>query len=281
MSWNGVLDDSQRSAFARDGLLVIRDFYDLQTDILPIKQGIHRVIRQVMLRHGITGTQGAEAGAPFDEHYQPLIAADRSYGGEVYDAAKQIPAFVRLLGKPEHELLFALLRPGSIPGVAAGGSGIRIDNPGEDRYRAEWHQEYPSQLRSLDGLVFWSPLIQMTEDLGPVRFCLGSHLDGPQPVLTRVAGDGKTGAYAVRLRDEAQLLGRYTQIAPLLAPGDLVVVDFLTLHASGYNTSHRSRWSMQFRYFNFADPTGMAHGWKGSFAAGVDFKSIHPELCAD
>jgi len=38
---------------------------------------------------------------------------------------------------------------------------------------------------------------------------------------------------------------------------------------------------MQFRYFDFSEPTGMAHGWKGSFAAGVDFKKIHPELCVD
>jgi hypothetical protein len=35
---------------------------------------------------------------------------------------------------------------------------------------------------------------------------------------------------------------------------------------------------MQFRYFNFLEPTGQSHGWKGSFAAGVDFASIHPEL---
>jgi hypothetical protein len=281
MSWNGVLDDSQRDAFHRDGFLVIRAFYDVQADIAPIQLGIRRVIGQVLLRHGITDTCGTAADASFDDDYQALIAKDRSFGGEVYDAVKQIPAFTRLLGKPEHETLFALLRPGSIPGIAAGGSGIRIDNPGEDQYRAEWHQEYPSQLRSLDGLVFWSPLVEMTNELGPVRFCPGSHVFGPHPVHTRASGDGKTGAYAVRLRDEQQLLERYPQVAPLMSPGDLVVVDFLTLHASGYNTSHRSRWSMQFRYFNFADATGMSHGWKGSFAAGVDFRAIHPELCAD
>ncbi|KQY49726.1 phytanoyl-CoA dioxygenase family protein [Lysobacter sp. Root494] len=281
MSWNGVLDDSQRDAFHRDGFLVIRAFYDVQADIAPIQLGIRRVIGQVLLRHGITNTCRTAADASFDDDYQALIAKDRSFGGEVYDAVKQIPAFTRLLGKPEHETLFALLRPGSIPGIAAGGSGIRIDNPGEDQYRAEWHQEYPSQLRSLDGLVFWSPLVEMTNELGPVRFCPGSHLAGPQPVHTHASGNGKTGAYAVRLRDEQQLLERYPQVAPLMSPGDLAVVDFLTLHASGYNTSRRSRWSMQFRYFNFAEPTGMSHGWKGSFAAGVDFRAIHPELCAD
>ena len=90
---------------------------------------------------------------------------------------------------------------------------------------------------------------------------------------------GRTGAYSLLLHDEARIIGKYVQIAPLTAPTDLVVIDFLVLHASGHNRGNRSRWTMQFRYFNFADPVGRAHAWKGSFAAGVDFRTIHPELC--
>ena len=259
---------------------MVPGFYDLAEDVLPVQRGIHQVIGQVMKRHGIADQRPPFAADDFDAGYQALIASDRAYGGEVYDAVKQLPAFIRLLSTPKHEALFRQLRPASIPGIAAGGYGIRIDNPGEDRFRAAWHQEYPAQLRSLDGLVFWSPLVRMTEALGPVQFCPGSHRAGPAPVLSAPAG-GKTGAYALTLKDEAGLLERYPRVAPLAMPGDLVVVDFLTLHASGANTSQRSRWSMQFRYFNFDEPVGMSHGWKGSFAAGVDFRDIHPELCAD
>lgn len=274
-----LLSNAQAEEFQRDGLVVLRGFYDTARDIEPIQRGIHRVIGQVMKRHGIADTRAAFSAHTFDEGYQHLIAADRALGGEVYDAVKQIPAFIRLLGDARHEELFRALRPGAIPGIAAGGYGIRIDNPNEESFRAEWHQEYPSQLRSLDGLVFWSPLVPITRETGPVQFCRGSHLAGPHAVTTRTAG--KAGAYALRLHDEAALLARHEKIAPLTSPGDLVIVDFLTLHASGYNTSHRSRWSLQFRYFNFDEPTGLAHGWKGSFAAGVDFRQVHPELCAD
>lgn len=274
------LSDAQVAQFHRNGVLVVPGFYDRLTDILPIQWAIHQLIGQVMKRHGIPDSRPTFSVDHFDESYQSLIAHDRSWGGEVYDAVKQIPAFVRLLSDPRHEELFKLLRPGSIPGIAAGGYGIRIDNPNEDRFRAEWHQEYPTQLRSLDGLVFWSPLVPMTPDLGPVRFCLGSQIEGAVPVLTQSDGN-KTGAYALRLKNESVLLARYPQTAPLTSPGDLVIIDFLTLHASGFNRSGRSRWSMQFRYFNFNEPTGLTHGWKGSFAAGVDFRNIHPELCAD
>lgn len=280
MSRNGALSNSQTAEFQRDGVLVVPAFYDVEEDIVPVQRGIHRLIGQVMKRHGMEDTRPPFSAERFDDGYQPLIARDRAFGGEIYDAVKQIPAFIRLLGDPKHERLFKALRPGAIPGIAAGGYGIRIDNPNEERYRAGWHQEYPSQLRSRDGLVFWSPLLPLTPELGPVQFCRGSHTAGLLPVLTK--GDGeKSDAYAVRLKDEASLLARYEKIAPLTSPGDLVIVDFLTLHASGFNASHRSRWSLQFRYFNFDDPTGLAHGWKGSFAAGVDFRQIHPELCAD
>lgn len=274
------LTPEQISDFHRDGVLVVPAFYDVAGEIVPIQRAIHQVIGQVMKRHGIPDTRNAFEPEHFDDGYQALLALDRSHGGEVYDAVKQIPSFIRLLADPRHERSFSQLRPGAIPAIAAGGYGIRIDNPREERFRAAWHQEYPAQLRSLDGLVFWSPLVAVTPDLGPVRFCPGSHLAGPVPVTTTTE-DGKAGAYSLKLKNEAELLRSYRQIAPLTRPGDLVIVDFLTLHASGLNQGGRSRWSMQFRYFNFDDPTGLAHGWKGSFAAGVDFRTIHPELCTD
>ncbi|PNS09305.1 phytanoyl-CoA dioxygenase family protein [Solilutibacter silvestris] len=276
------LSAEQIESFWRDGVLVVRGFYDMAIQLLPIQRGIHQVIGQVMLRHGLSDNRTQFSADDFDDGYEMLIGTDRSWGGEVYDAVKQIPAFMRLLADPRHEQIFTQLRPDSVPAIASGGYGIRIDNPAEDRFRAEWHQEYPAQLRSLDGLVFWSPLRMVTEEFGPVRFCPTSHSGGLIPVLTQPEPSSeRSGAYALRLENEAQVVGRYPQAAPLTMPGDLVLIDFLTLHASGYNQSTRPRWSMQFRYFNFNDPTGRAHGWKGSFASGVDFRRIHPELCAD
>ncbi|MCD6060391.1 MAG: phytanoyl-CoA dioxygenase family protein [Moraxellaceae bacterium] len=282
MQESRLLSTAQVEEFREQGVLVVQGFYDLEADILPIQRGIHQLIGQVMKRHGLPDRRAPFRPESFDEGYVEMIRANRALGGEVYDAVKQIPAFIRLLGLPQHEDVFRELRKNSIPGIAAGGYGIRIDNPNEEKFRAPWHQEYPAQLRSLDGLVFWSPLVSVTEALGPVRFCPGSHRLGPLPVYTRdPENPDKAGAYALRLKDEQKLVARYPQIAPLTGPGDLVIIDFLTLHASGHNRGERSRWSMQFRYFNFDEPCGLRHGWRGSYAAGVDFVKIHPELCAD
>lgn len=278
-----LLTREQVKSFHDDGFLVIKGFYDVEKEIHPIQMGIYKIIGQVLKRHGLADTRDAFLPERFDNTYTDLLNISRGYGSEVYDAVKQIPAFIRLLSIPAHESVFKQLRGiDAIPGIAAGGYGIRVDNPKEDRYSAPWHQEYPAQLRSLDGLVYWSPLVELSPELGPVRLCVGSQRNGAVPVYTRdPINPEKSGAYGLILQDEQKLITRYEQVAPLTSPGDLVIIDFLTLHASGINRGDRSRWTMQFRYFNFNDPVGMRHGWKGSYAAGVDFAKVHPELCLD
>lgn len=277
-----ILDANQVQEFRSNGVLVLRSFYDLARDIEPIQRGIYELIGILIEKYRLPISRPAFTPELFDAGYQQLITTDRAIGGELYDAVKQIPAFVRLVAHPLHALLFAQLRPGSLPGVAAGGYGIRIDNPHEDRFRVDWHQEYPAQLRSLNGLVFWSPLVPVTEAMGPVKLCPGSQVEGPVPVYTKSSHSSeKTGAYSLKLKGENDLLRKYPQISPLTLPGDVVLIDFLVLHASGCNRSQRSRWTMQLRYFDYQEPVGQSHGWRGSYAAGVDFRSIHPELCAD
>ncbi len=279
MSEQAVLSAEQVKAFHRDGVLVVPSFFDTRADIEPIQRGIHHIIGLLLAKYDLGIRQPPFAPETFDSGYQELIAHDRRIGGEVYDAVKQIPAFIRLVVHPANDAVLRQLRAGGEPGVAAGGYGIRIDNPSEERFRAVWHQDYPAQLRSPDGLVLWSPLLAVTEEMGPVQFCVGSHHDGPVPVLTRdPKNPDKTGAYALILLDEAERVARYPHIAPLTKPGDLVIIDFLAIHQSGWNRSKRSRWSVQLRYFNFNSPGGIQIGWCGSFAAGVELADVHPEL---
>lgn len=273
------LTNETRTHFASQGYALVPGFYDPQTAIAPIQEGIRQILSLACRKYGVD----APVGTPFDAMtvaYPRLIAANRAWGGEIYDAVKQIPAFVRLVTNIANEDIFKILRPGSLPGIAAGGYGVRIDNPGEEKFRAQWHQEFPNQLRSVDGIVFWTPLLPVTAEMGPVQIAEGSHAEGIVPVYADDAGVGKTGAYALHLDGEEERLARYRKVAPLTNPGDLVLMDFLTLHQSGHNVSPIPRWSIQFRYFNFADPVGVRIGWRGSFAAGVNYAEVIPELVA-
>jgi len=265
------------ATFERDGFVLLPGFYDVEKQIAPIHEGIRRIVELSAKHHGVKAACDTPLNA-MTAGYRALIAKDRNIGSEIYDAVKQIPGFMRVVLDPRNEALFRVLRKDSVPGIAAGGYGIRIDNPDESKFRAPWHQEFPAQLRSLDGIVFWSPLLAVVPEMGPVEIARGSHTEGIVPVFSESGEGARQGAYGLRLDDEAKRLGAYEKCAPLSKPGDLLLMDFLTLHQSGENVADRPRWSMQFRYFNFAEPTGIRIGWRGSFAAGVKFSDIMPEL---
>jgi len=274
------LDAAKVSEFRERGFAVVPGFYDYERDVVPLLHDIHGVLGLVRRKYGLSPPPDFRPET-FDAGFAELLARDRIFASEVYDAIKQIPAFVRLVSHPRHEEVFRQLRGESMPGVAAGGYGIRMDHPNEERYRADWHQEYHAQLRSPDGITFWSTLVPLTEEMGPVRFCVGSHQGG---LLRVVPADPshpeKTGAYGLILENRDEVVARYAQEAPLAKPGDVVLIDFAVVHASGFNRGTRSRWTSQIRYFNFRHPVGVRIGWCGSFAAGQDFARIHPELMA-
>jgi hypothetical protein len=266
--------------YERDGFAIIKGFYDIEREIRPIQEGIRTIVELVAGRHGLKVACSTPEEAMTKGQMQ-LIAADRRFGGEVYDAVKQIPGLMALVSNPRNMQVFKQLRPGAVPGVAGGGYGIRIDYPGEEKFRSPWHQDYLSHFRSLDGIVYWSPLLPVTPEMGPVILCPGSHAEGAVPVYKDDRGVGRSGAYALIMDREGERLAKYDQVAPLSEPGDLILIDYLTLHASGANVSTNPRWSMQWRIFNFVDPTGIRIGWRGGLVVGTDFSQFLPELLID
>jgi hypothetical protein len=276
-----LLTDAQRERFRADGFLLLPGFYDVAAEIEPIQRALYEIIGILIARHRLPIERPPFAPATFDACYAQLIAHDRRLGGLVYDAAKLVPAFIRLLACPRNEQLFGELRGTDLAGIGAASFGIRIDNPLEEQYRSHWHQEYLFQPQSLDGVVFWSPLAAVEPDMGPVQICVGSQRDGLARYRRGAAYADKRGAYQIGLADEAAAIRGYEIAAPLSKPGDLLVMDFLTLHQSGHNTGTRSRWSMQLRYFNFREPNGIELGWPASVTAGTDIEALFPGSFAD
>jgi hypothetical protein len=270
------LSEEQRDEFFEEGVIVIRNFFDIETEIRPIQRGIYEVIGLVAQRHGVEIEREPLAGDNFDSGYLELIAIDREFGSEVYDLVKQIPAFLRLVASERTETLFRRLRDTDVPGIGAASYGIRIDNPFEEKFRSQWHQEFLFQPQSLDGVVFWTPLVPVTEPMGPVVICCKSHRDGLCIYNKGKAYAAKTGAYRIGIDKEDQIVDRYERISPLTSPGDVILMDFLTIHQSGFNTAQRSRWSVQYRLFNYREETGMRIGWKASVTAGTDVERIFP-----
>jgi len=173
MNSDPTITSAQIAQFQRDGYLLLPGFYDLRAEIEPIQHALYEVIGLLIRKHGLAIERPPFSPETFDAGFQAVIASDRELGGAVYDAAKLIPPFIRLLASTKNESLFRALRGTDLAGIGAASFGIRIDNPNEEKYRSHWHQEFLFQPQSLDGVVFWSPLAEVTQTMGPVQICVG------------------------------------------------------------------------------------------------------------
>lgn len=263
----------QLDQYKEEGVVYLESFYDLETEILPIQKDIYRIISLLIEQHNLPIKQEAFSPENFDSGLNEMVKNHRKVVGSLYDAVKKLPSYVRLASSPKHDIIARYLIGTEFFGFANRGYGMRMDNPNEDVYLTQWHQDYVSQLCSPKGIVLWSPLRNVTAEVGPVQLCPGSHKDGIFPIVR----DGD-GSYGLKLKNEQELLQKYSIVVPEVKVGDLVVIDYLTLHASSANRSKFTRWAMISRYFDFLEETGKSYGWKGGLQEGNSFENIHPEL---
>tara|TARA_B110000503_G_C7083865_1_gene386369 strand:+ start:105 stop:935 length:831 start_codon:yes stop_codon:yes gene_type:complete len=264
------------ASLAQNGYCLLNSFFDLESEIIPIQESIYNLTKKVAERYKLKVDVQPFHPDSFDHIYLQILLKDRKIAGEVYDLVKQLPPFLRLICGEKSEALYCALRNTNQPGIGAGSYGIRIDNPSEKEFQSHWHQEFFYQPQSIDGLVFWTPLVDITKDLGPVQILEKSHLNDLQLYTKNVEYNFKTGAYQYGLYKETDVVKKYQNVTPLSAPGDLILMDFLTIHASGDNNSSRARWSIQYRFFNHNDKTGSDIGWKASATLGSDVQKIFP-----
>ncbi len=247
------------------GYAKLNKFIDRDLYILPIWKSIHHLVRLISGRRSLDfSLDDFQCEEETSGEILRLSLLDRAFLSDLYDASKQIPAFLRLASCREFEELYGLLRQTDLVGVGDRSYGVRFDLPNEDMFRSHWHQEFASNPQSLDGLVLWIPLVAVAEDMGSVVICEASNREGfiPHQPLEKYAF--KSGLYQTGIPDEESVIARYKQVSPLSKPGDLLMMDFSTIHQSGYNRSNRLRVTMQVRYFNFKNPEAVANGWPSS-----------------
>lgn len=259
------------------GYILIKSFYDA-VQMIELNQKICKIIHVISKLHlGKTCFAFDLESEEINEILLYMQHNRRELIGILYDTVKTLPEFCQLTASSKHIDLAKFLRETDSIGILRGGDGIRIDLPGEVKYMAPWHQDYLTQFGSLDGLTFWAPLVSVTPDIGPLELLIGSHTEGPLPVFYEENQLINT-AYGMKIQSENQVVDKYEKISLSCNRGDLLILDFKTIHRSGFNFSKKIRWTMQMRYFNFNEPWAMAKGWPSGLSQGNTISQVCPDL---
>jgi len=269
-----MISKSQLKQFEDEGFIYLPSFYDLDKEILPIQKDIYAIISILIKKYELHIKQEPFSPKTFDSGIEELLKTNRQVVSIIYDAVKKIPSYMKLACSEKNEEVAKILLKTNFVGFASRGYGIRMDNPSEDIFLTQWHQDYVSQLCAKDGIVLWSPLRDVTSEMGPVEICPSSHKDG----IFKVSKEGE-GSYGLKIKNENEIVKKYTSLIPEVKAGDMVIINYLLLHRSTPNRSKHTRWAMISRYFDFLDPVGISYGWKGGLQEGNSFEKMHPELC--
>jgi ectoine hydroxylase-related dioxygenase (phytanoyl-CoA dioxygenase family) len=110
-------------------------------------------------------------------------------------------------------------------------------------YKTPPHQDWRSMQGSLNAIVVWVPLVDVTIPLGTLEVIPGSHLDG--------LFDSVEDPFYRKIMD----IPNEKFIPVCLKKGDALFFSSFLVHRSGNNITDRIRWSCHYRYNDLDEPT--------------------------
>ena len=166
---------------------------------------------------------------------------------EVYDICQSsIPLIQLITSERISEICAILLRCQPIE-LSQIGNMVRMDTPNDVRNKTAWHQEM--QFVYNPGLVLWIPLVEITDDVGPLHILEKSHLDG-EIIIERNEIRDYTTSRVSKCEIPEKILEKYKEKIIKINKGDALFFDTKLIHSSGDNTSKRIRFTCQSRFGN-------------------------------
>lgn len=117
---------------------------------------------------------------------------------------------------------------------------IRIDRPNDKFYSTPWHQDYWFSFSSLDSIVIWIPMGEISEDHGYLKILEKSHNIGLIPY--QLNKDSNEPLQIKHKIDSSKIKEVKINF------GEILIFKQSLLHKSGINSSDEPRVTMQLRY---------------------------------
>ena len=209
-----------------------------------------------------------------DQAFNKLREINPTLTSKIYAASKKIPSLARFVTSEKNSTTAKSLMGTNNVAFSDRGWGLRIDYPNDVKHSTPLHQDYHTQIGSTNGIVIWTPLTNVTIDMGPLIFYPKSDKLGIQRVK-KIQTESKSTDLELDL--DLKLLDNLLECQPEVNAGDAVIINYLLLHKSGANFSSNSRWSVLSRWFDFQNTDSIKRGWHGGIQEGHKFEEVHPE----
>ena len=277
-----ALSQSQRLAFEQQGYLHLPRLLDSVRDLNNLRNEYSELLERAAADMAARGTiMHTHSGLPFDQRIGCLFWESDGALNDYLDISlpqKRVTAETPMHRGPA---VFALLRHPRLLDVVETFLGpeiysnptqhVRIKPPvryleANTRISSEvdttvWHQDQGTVAPEADNtnmITVWIAVTESTEESGCLLIAPGSHKRG----LALHCHD--PNANYSRQAIPERLVGK-DRIALQADPGDVVLLNKLTMHASLANRSRRIRWSLDLRYNPIGQPTGRP--WFPGFVA--------------
>lgn len=259
--------------YHRHGCALLKGLFT-PDDLLPTQKYIERLVG-LRAQHAQL-VSDATAKDRFDDGFLALNQQDRHHGSVIFDACRRLlPLHVLSVDPRLIAIAQALMETETI--IASDVKAIRVDQPDEDKYLFNWHQDYPFIMDSEDAIVFWIPLHDVDDHNGCLRVAVGSHKLGILPMRVNDKRNAQNNKQKFMEIATPSCVDDFPQITVPAELGDVLVFSTLTMHCSQPNRSQHTRWTAQIRFGNFCHPNAVKRDWPGSLRDGSWFDEKHPE----
>ena len=236
--------------YKKDGFVLARDFFDPE-EVTRIHAQAKEIFALQMVRHGIVPSVDV-LDEEFDRGMAELFEKDL---GTFTNCGKQAQHLVSLHRLSLDERIMTALQELGLDFPAISTRPLLYFNAEhlakkEVYWRLDLHQDWRSMQGSLDSVVVWIPLIDISKELGALEILPESHRWG---LLQADIIDG----YG-HLRDR---VSKDQLVSIEVKRGDALFFSAFLLHQSGTNVTRGIRWSCHFRYNNLHDPTFIERGF--------------------
>lgn len=204
-----------------------------------------------------------------------LAVRDREAVAKLYKVSRRMPAIKKIacsdwvLSLSSHVMSSQLISCHNF-------TAVRFDLPGEEKFSAPPHQDFPYIQGSLNGVTIWLPFFDVSKKMGPVEFIPGSHLSGCRKVREPGLKSSGSGINSLELV-EADNLRQLTYNSCEMSSDSALLFSTLLIHRSGENCSDMPRISMQVRCDDLTDKSSFDRSYPDGLYLGEKFSNSYPE----